>query len=88
MKGFIEVNREYKVQVRGIAVQHTNEPVFETRTRKVAISILQIIDFDDKMICTTKILNCPHTQTNYSEAVSIKESYEEIKDLIQRATNI
>ena len=50
-----------------------------------SINILNIIDFENNYINTSRILNCHHTSTSYTESVYVKESYEEIKELIKNA---
>lgn len=50
-----------------------------------SININHIIDFEDCFINTSRILSCEYTGTSYSEPVYVKESYEEIKQLIKNA---
>ena len=50
-----------------------------------SINILNIIDFENNYINTSRILNCDYTSTSYTESVCVKESYEEIQKLIKNA---
>ena len=50
-----------------------------------SINILNIIDFENNYINTSRILNCGYTSTSYTESVYVKESYEEIQKLIKNA---
>ena len=50
-----------------------------------SINILNIIDFENNYINTSRILNCDYTSTSYTESVYVKESYEEIQKLIKNA---
>ena len=46
---------------------------------------MNIIDFENNYINTSRILNCDYTSTSYTESVYVKESYEEIQKLIKNA---
>lgn len=52
---------------------------------KKSININHIITFENNYINTSRILSGYHTKTSYTEGVLVKESYEEIKQLIKNA---
>ena len=62
--------------------------VLGEKTFLKSINIDNIIDFENNYINTSRIFNCHHTGASYTESVFVKETYEEIKQLIKEATEL
>jgi len=59
--------------------------IFGDKTFLKSVNILHIIDFENMHISTSRVINCEHSQTSYTQTIYVKETYEEIKQLIKQA---